>query len=138
MLQWAIRSLLSKFVNDKNMVGLQRLNGGGLRVIQSITMIGIRYSLTCGETYKIIRVLRLRGGVLRIIIHQMEQYIKRYLKKKINLHLNEKMNNTIPLNIISFEWVSWKNIWVYNKKIKNCSLQAKKEMNDNFICKNSV
>lgn len=51
MLQWAIRSLPPKFVNDKNMAGLQRLNGYGLVVILSITVTGLRYSLACRETY---------------------------------------------------------------------------------------
>jgi len=55
MLQWAIRSLPPKFVNDKNMAGLQRLNGYGLVVILSITVTSLRYSLDCRETY---------GGVL--------------------------------------------------------------------------
>ena len=63
MLQWAIRSLPPKFVNDKNMVGLQRLNGYGLVVILSITLTGLRYSLACRETYGVaFWVLRLRGG----------------------------------------------------------------------------
>ena len=52
ILQWAIRSLPPKFVNDKNMVGLQRLNGYGLVVILSITMTGLRYSLAYRETYR--------------------------------------------------------------------------------------
>jgi len=51
ILQWAIRSLPPKFVIDKNMVGLQRLNGYGLVVILSITMTGLRYSLAYRETY---------------------------------------------------------------------------------------
>ena len=63
MLQWAIRSLPPNFVNDKNMVGLQRLNGYGLVVILSITVTGLRYSLACRETYVVaFWVLRLRGG----------------------------------------------------------------------------
>ena len=63
MLQWAIRSLPPKFVNDKNMVGLQRLNGYGLVVILSITVTGLRYSLAFRETYRVaFWVLRLRGG----------------------------------------------------------------------------
>ena len=63
MLQWAIRSLPPKFVNDKNMAGLQRLNGYGPVVILSITVTGLRYSLACRETYGVaFRVLRLRGG----------------------------------------------------------------------------
>ena len=55
--------LLAKSVIDKDMLGIQRLNGYGLVVILSITVTGLRYSLACRETYGMaFRVLRLRGG----------------------------------------------------------------------------
>lgn len=52
IIQWAIRSLLPKFVIDKNMAGLQRLNGYGLVESWSILITGLRYSLAYRETYR--------------------------------------------------------------------------------------